>query len=216
MKKFLFLISFSLFLFSCSNDNEEVPETTPTEPLMYPDVSFSTAALDKENIFIAYDSTKWFSKTRAMSPSIKVSGITSKQWISESKVYLDKRHGWKDVRLVSYAYFSRGYYYHREVQIPKGSSIILPPPDVMTANPMGFNPITGKGIGYSATFFKTVGDFDVYRLSTYVEEVTHDLSGRLVFIPPIYNPQTFISYKSEADAQSKIIFTYKYTDNSDW
>jgi hypothetical protein len=100
--------------------------------------------------------------------------------------------------------------YVAQIQIPKNSSLILPPSSVMnTYSPMGYLP-TGTGYGYSMEKVRTTTTHDIYNLMTQVWSITHTLMGSQV--APLNNP---IYTSCQMYNPKDICFYYQYS-TVDW
>lgn len=216
MKKTHVLLLCILVLFmSCSNngyDNDDVIHGS-NEKAIFPDQFNSFHSND---VFLQTDTTLWISETRSPNTTKNIYGITRKKFLGTSKAFISVNNGWTtDKRIVSAAYICYHYHYIKEIEIPKGATLILPPGEIMKNLVMGANPAGGNQRGFAAAKIATRGDYDVYQLVTGVVEITHDLAGRLVYIPPVYDPQILTS-SSEKEAQGKINFKYQYQVDLSW
>jgi hypothetical protein len=116
-----------------------------------------------------------------------------------------------DSRLQKYLpYLLKKELYVAQIQIPKNSSLILPPSSVMNSySPMGLLP-TGSGHGYSMEKVRTTTTHDIYNLMTQIWSITHTLMGAQV--ASLNNP---IYPSCQMHNPKDICFYYQYS-TVDW
>ncbi len=154
---------------------------------------------------------------RSSSGTIKVYGYDQIRDVKTYKAYFSQGLAW-DSRVKEYnnsvLLFDIKLYVKR-VSIPRGNTLVLPPPTVMnTMKNMGRQPIgysLSKPIvtGYTYKQISSTSSADVYELITEVVSITYNIEGRKVFTPPVYMPE------SSKSGPSVFEFKYQYI-NADW
>lgn len=126
------------------------------------------------------------SKSTAANGVITVTGYTSKTLIqNRTTSFFDPN----PPLVAGVTYMSSLYYYNYRVAIPTGSAISIPPPEIMSTLPnQGWHPDNSRLRGYSYKFIESKNGLDYYDLYTKIEDISHDISGRLLFDPPLHLP----------------------------
>lgn len=189
--------------FIISADNPSIPEVV-------------CSSYNDEINLINSNSELWINETNLTkankSGTISVSGYDKKTIIRDKNAKYRFPYGYLDKRMdTGTTYIGQYCRYRKLIEIPKGYTLILPPPEIMSKYPnMGSipPPPNNTQIGYGSEFYRTIDNKDQYYLITDVVEISYDLTGRLMFNPPVYIPYNFKESKS-------MVFKYQY-DNIEW
>lgn len=227
MKKLLFFlgITIAVFFTACSNDEMNDSDVTGlngktdviniTRDGVFPD-SITKSLIASYPEFYTFDKSNsdlWIHETgngtRAAGMTISVTGYNYVRDVKNYKIAFpsgliyDSR-----VPKTDAVYLACIKQYSKDIRIPKGATLVIPPQNIMGAmKNMGRHP-GGKAetlniIGYDAKYSSTYNGEDIYELITETVEMTHNIEGKEVFRPAVYIP-------GEVTNPSQFVFIYQY------
>ncbi|MEG2600061.1 MAG: hypothetical protein RSA66_11380 [Muribaculaceae bacterium] len=160
-----------------------------------------------ENYQFGNPNSELWQEKSLRAPSLTVSGYDSKVEINTGKTTFAKGYTC-DSRIIAFEYYIvKTYQYKKTVQVPKESTISIPPQSIMANyKPMGCVPGTNN-VGYSMSNPISDNTHNTYQLISEAREITHNLMGQL--IAPLNNP---VYLPCNAIKPSDFVFVYQVTD----
>jgi hypothetical protein len=224
MKKNLtILLLLCVITLSCSDQTETINSTetalkdaviiSSDDPSLFQNATLSaiTKNPDIYNNFVDSHSELW---STLKSSALTAIGYDSKQNLnSDGKTAFSisfaaqlRQYDSRVLDLRYATYLTNQYLYKKDIIIPQGATLILPPESSMsTYIPMGRIPGTTT-YGYKATFISSSSSGDVYQFSTQVTQISYTISGAQV--ASVDNP-IFVSTRYYSP--SNFAFKYQYS-----
>lgn len=175
---------------------------------------YSCDTIDNSHLWVDEQNSSLRSSS---SGTIKIYGYDEIRDVKTFKSYFSQGIAW-DSRMNEYkntVVLCDIKLYVKQVRIPKGTTLVLPPPSLMSSmksmgrQPIGYSLTKPMITGYTYKQYSSTSTEDVYELITETESIAYNIEGRRIFNPPVYLPE------SAKNGPSSFEFKYQYI-NTDW